>query len=251
MAIGAVIIGDEILSGKRQDKHFAKVVELLGARGLELAWAQYLGDHPALITATLRRTFAATDIVFSFGGIGHTPDDYTRQCAAEALGRPLVAHPEGIAELEARFGPGGYGKRIAMVEFPEGAAIIPNPFNRIPGFNVNDHWFVPGFPEMAWPMVAWVLDTHYRDLHTEARPLEEAIVVSAGESSLLDVMTAVVRDWPDLKLASLPRNVGGGYEVELSVRGDPTRVPAAMDFVRTEVAKLGYAFTERSSPGAA
>ncbi|QJR16145.1 competence/damage-inducible protein A [Usitatibacter palustris] len=246
--IGILIIGDEILSGKRQDKHFAKAVEILGARGLELAWAQYLGDDPAFITATLRRTLATTDIVFSFGGIGATPDDHTRQCAAAALGRELAAHPDGLKELEARF-PNDPAQitphRVNMVTFPVGSSIIPNPFNRIPGFSVNSHYFVPGFPEMAWPMMEWVLDTKYAHLHRAVKPLEEAIIVQVGESKLIDIMDAVVRDYPDLKLASLPQNVDGGYRVELSVRGDPARVPIAMAYVRAEVAKLGYDFTDR------
>jgi molybdopterin-biosynthesis enzyme MoeA-like protein len=246
MPIGILIIGDELLSGKRQDKHFAKAIEVLDARGLELAWAEYLGDDPARITAVLRRTFASADIVFSFGGIGGTPDDHTRQCAAAALGRSLAAHPAGLAELRARFGDDVNPRRIRMVEFPEGSAIVPNPYNRIPGFNVNAHYFLPGFPEMAWPMMEWVLDTKYRSLHRAERPVEEAIVVrGAGESMLLDIMNAVVRDYPELKLASLPQNVEGGYLVELSLRGDPARVPRAMAFVRSEVAKLGYPFDDR------
>ena len=82
MNIGLIIIGDEILSGKRQDKHFGKVVELLGARGLQLAWARYLGDDRERLVATLRESFASGDSVFSCGGIGATPDDHTRQAAA-------------------------------------------------------------------------------------------------------------------------------------------------------------------------
>jgi molybdopterin-biosynthesis enzyme MoeA-like protein len=248
--IGALIIGDEILSGKRQDKHLGKAIAILGARGLELAWAEYLGDDPARITATLRRTFASTDIVFCFGGIGATPDDHTRQCAAAALGRDLAPHPDGVAELHARFGPEVTPQRLIMVTFPEGSAIVPNPYNRIPGFCVNQHYFLPGFPEMAWPMMEWVLDTRYGALHRAARPREEAIVVKgAGESKLLDLMNAVVRGYPDLKLASLPQNVEGGYLVELSLRGDPARVPAAMAYLRAEVAKLGYDFEDRPARG--
>ena len=86
MQFGAIIIGDEIMSGKRQDKHMAQVIATLGERGLDLAWCQYLADEPDLITATLRRTLAADDVVFSFGGIGATPDDHTRQCAAGTAG---------------------------------------------------------------------------------------------------------------------------------------------------------------------
>jgi molybdopterin-biosynthesis enzyme MoeA-like protein len=165
MNFGALIIGDEILSGKRQDKHFAKVIEVLKGRGLALAWAEYLGDDPQRIVATLKRTFATDDIVFSFGGIGATPDDHTRLCAAAAAGVPLARHPEAVAQIEARFGKDAYPKRILMAEFPLGAATVPNPYNRISGFTWKQHYFLPGFPEMAWPMMEWVLDTLYPHLH--------------------------------------------------------------------------------------
>ncbi len=246
MAFGVLIIGDEILSAKRQDKHLAKSIEILRARGLELAWAEYVGDDPARITATLRRTLATTDIVFSFGGIGATPDDHTRQCVAAATGRPLAVHPEGLKELEVRFGAEINERRLRMIEFPEGCEIVPNPYNRIPGFSVNAHHFLPGFPEMAHPMMQWALDTKYRALQPAVRTVEEAIVVRVGESFLIDIMNAVVRDYPELKLASLPQNVEGGYQVEVSVRGDPARVPGAMAYLRAEVAKLGYPFEDRA-----
>jgi len=247
VAVGVLIIGDEILSGKRQDKHLAKAIEILGERGIELAWAEYLGDDPERITATLRRTFATQDVVFSFGGIGATPDDHTRQCAAAALGRPVVRHPGAVKEIEARFGEAAYPKRVIMAEFPEGAELVPNPVNRIAGFSVGTHYFLPGFPEMAWAMMRWALDTKHRDLFRANLPYEEAIVVrEAGESDLLEIMNAVVRDWPDLRLSSLPQWHGSGARViELAVRGDAARVPAAMRFVRAEIAKLGYPFTER------
>mgnify|MGYP006145673735 CR=1 FL=1 len=99
---GLIIVGDEILSGKRADKHMPKAIELLAARGLQLAWAEFVGDDPARLTALLRRSFAGEDIVFSCGGIGATPDDHTRQCAAAALGLPLVLHPEGRINIEER-----------------------------------------------------------------------------------------------------------------------------------------------------
>jgi molybdopterin-biosynthesis enzyme MoeA-like protein len=157
MKFGAIIIGDEILSGKRQDKHLAKVITTLGERGLELSWAQYLGDDPELIVATLRRTFASADTVFSFGGIGATPDDHTRQCAGRAANVALKLHPQAEAEIRARFVDDPKGvtpQRLMMGEFPEGAETIPNPYNRIPGFSFGNHHFLPGFPEMAWPMMA-------------------------------------------------------------------------------------------------
>jgi molybdopterin-biosynthesis enzyme MoeA-like protein len=157
---GAIIIGDEILSGKRQDKHFAKIAELLGARGLRLSWVEYLGDDRERLAATFKRTMAAGDVVFSCGGIGNTPDDHTRQAVAAALGVDLALHPAGFEELKVRFaGEEITDKRKLLVTFPAGVKIIPNPFNRIPGFMANDHYFVPGFPQMAHPMIEWALDT--------------------------------------------------------------------------------------------
>ena len=164
MRVGAIIIGDEIIVGKRADKHFAKLIGILAARGMKLSWCEYLGDIPELITATLRRTLASEDIVFSFGGIGATPDDHTRQCAADALGVGLELHPDAEAAIRSRTDMVVTPQRLKMGEFPRGSRIIPNSYNRIPGFSVGNHHFVPGFPVMAWPMAEWVLDTWYPSL---------------------------------------------------------------------------------------
>ncbi|MEO7244697.1 MAG: molybdopterin-binding protein, partial [Rubrivivax sp.] len=102
MNVGLVIVGDEILSGKRQDKHLAQVIALLAARGMALSWARYVGDDRPRITAALREAFASGDLVFCCGGIGATPDDHTRQCAAAALGRVLVLHPQARALIVER-----------------------------------------------------------------------------------------------------------------------------------------------------
>ena len=90
-SFGLIVIGDEIMSGKRQDKHLPKVIELMSARGLSLSWAEYIGDSPERITATLQRAFRSADVVFSCGGIGATPDDHTRQCAAPIADDPRWA----------------------------------------------------------------------------------------------------------------------------------------------------------------
>ncbi|HNW02945.1 MAG TPA: molybdopterin-binding protein, partial [Burkholderiaceae bacterium] len=99
---GLIIVGDEILSGKRADKHMPKLIELLSARGLQLDYADYVGDSRDRITATLERAFASGDVVFSCGGIGATPDDHTRQCAAIALGVELALHPQAEALIRER-----------------------------------------------------------------------------------------------------------------------------------------------------
>ncbi|OGB27541.1 MAG: damage-inducible protein [Burkholderiales bacterium RIFCSPLOWO2_02_FULL_57_36] len=248
MAIGLIIIGDEILSGKRTDKHLPKVIELLAARGMQLGWAEYLGDDPARIIATLRRTLASGDIVFSTGGIGATPDDHTRQCAAAALGVPLALHPDAKEKIEERiadiaretgtepkFSAADNLHRLKMGEFPQGAGIIPNPYNKIPGFSVahqgtGAHYFVPGFPVMAWPMIEWVLDTVYPHLRHQTAWLEQsALVFGTMEATLTPMMEAVEAAFPLVKVFSLP-SVGDAdtrRHIELGVKGEPAQVTAA------------------------
>ena len=245
MKFGAIIIGDEILSGKRQDKHMATAIETLATRGLELAWCQYLGDDPGLITETLRRTFAAGDVVFSFGGIGATPDDHTRQCAAAALNLGLRIHPDAEREIRGRFGADTTPQRLAMGEFPQGAVVIPNPVNRIPGFSLREHHFVPGFPQMAWPMVEWVLDAKYRDLFNRDRWTEKSILVfEAGESQLIPAMKEVEAGFRGIKVFSLPSmgQDGSRIHVELGVRGAPQEVEPAMDKLCRLVRDAGFPY---------
>ncbi|CAB3795386.1 competence/damage-inducible protein A [Pararobbsia alpina] len=267
MPIGALIIGDEILSGRRQDKHLPKLIELLGARGLSLAWAEYIGDDPERIVTTLKRTFASGDIVFSTGGIGATPDDHTRQCAAKALGVELVLHPEAkrlITERMQDTAPPGEAvdmttpqnlHRLNMGTYPAGAKVIPNSYNKIPGFSVGDHHFMPGFPVMAWPMMEWVLDTHYPHLH-HARPHAERslIVFEMAESDLTPLMIQIETDFPGIRVFSLP-SVGdalrGGIyarrHIDLGVKGEPVLVEAAFMALRAGVEALGGAIAEDSA----
>lgn len=242
---GAFIIGDELLVGKRQDKHLPFVIEALAKRGLRLSWAHYLGDEPKRITAALQASLGSRDVVFSFGGIGATPDDHTRQCAAAALNVPLRIHADAEREIRGRFGGEVTPQRLQMGEFPEGSVIIPNPVNRIPGFSVQDHHFVPGFPQMAWPMVEWVLDTRYTRLFNQDRWQEASIVVyEAGESQLIPAMQAVEAGFQGIKVFSLPSmgNDGSRIHVELGVRGDPAQVDPAMQKLRQLVGDAGFPY---------
>jgi len=247
MRMGAVIIGDEIIRGKRGDKHFARLIEILATRGMKLAWCEYLGDIPDLITATLRRTFASGDAVFSFGGIGATPDDHTRQCAAEALGVELELHPDAEAAIRSRTDMEITPQRLRMGEFPRGSRIIPNPYNRIPGFSVGDHHFVPGFPVMAWPMVEWVLDQRYPHLFHVAPEAEVSIIVyDLPESTITPLMLEVEGRYRRLKSFSLPSmgEVGVRRHIELGVRGAPEEVMPAIEQMKAGVAALGGRWVE-------
>lgn len=243
MAFGAIIIGDEILSGRRSDKHLAKLIELLGARGLKLAWARYVGDDGGRLVQTLRESFASGDSVFSFGGIGATPDDRTRQSAAAALELELALHPQAEAAIRARFGDQITPHRLQMGVFPVGSEIIPNPYNQIPGFSIRNHFFVPGFPVMAWPMVEWVLDTHFAALHHAEDYVEQAIIIDdAYEGQLIELMERITAAYPDATLFSLPTvaGEGGTRTVELGMKGAAARVEAAMAEIRAELAARGF-----------
>jgi molybdopterin-biosynthesis enzyme MoeA-like protein len=268
MHVGLLIVGDEILSGKRADKHFPKVVELLAARGLALNWARYVGDDPDRITADLRDAFAAAsagDVVFSCGGIGATPDDHTRQCAARALGRDLVLHPQArdliiermkdvAAEQGTAFDPERADNvhRLNMGVFPAGVEIIPNPYNKIAGFalrhtgadgaSAGGVFFVPGFPVMAWPMIEWVLDTHYAHQHRRAPTQERSVIVfGAMEASLTPLMEAIEAAHPGIKVFSLPSvdHPQWGRHIELGVKGPTADVLPAYERLREGLAVLG------------
>ena len=258
-AFGLVIVGDEILSGKRADKHMPKVIELLAARGLQLAWAEYVGDSPGRITATLARAFASGDVVFSCGGIGATPDDHARQCAAKALGVELELHPQAEALIRERmqdiareqgtvYEPDRPDNihRLNMGVFPKGARIIPNPYNKIAGFSVGQVHFVPGFPVMAWPMIEWVLDDRYRHLFRQGAYAEKSVIVfGAMEATLTPLMEQIERDHPGVKVFSLPSvdHPEYGRHIDLGVKGVPALLDPAyaqlLDGLRGFGVKLG------------
>lgn len=235
MKVGLFVIGDEILSGKRQDRHLSRVIELLGQRGMELDWAQFLGDDMAPIAEAIRQARARQDLVLSCGGIGATPDDLTRQAAALAFEQPLQRHREAQTLIEAEYGERAHPRRVLMADFPRDAGLIPNPVNRVAGFFVEHQHFVPGFPDMAWPMIEWVLDTRYRPLHRADPPVEYALRVlgSAAESDLLELMEAVLRQHPGVKLSSLPfrGDATRPRHIELGLRGPPALAAAAYDFL--------------------
>lgn len=262
-AFGLIIIGDEILSGKRADKHLPKVIELLKARGLQLDYAHYVGDAPERITAALQRAFESGDVVFSCGGIGATPDDHTRQCAARALGVELELQPQAAALIRERMQDIAREQgrnyeperddnlhRLNMGVFPRGASIIPNPYNKIPGFfcqvsgqsSTGGVYFVPGFPVMAWPMIEWVLDTRYRQLHRQAAWLEKSVIVyGAMEASLTPLMESIERLFTGVKVFSLPSvdHPEFGRHIELGVKGAPVLVEQAYVALLTGLRQFG------------
>lgn len=245
MKIGALIIGDELLSGKRQDKHFSHLQSVLAQRGLELSWTVIVGDDPEDLQRFLAFSLASKDLVFSFGGIGATPDDRTREAVAKVAEVPLLAHPHAVSEIEAQFSDRAYPNRILMAQLPEGSRIIPNTVNRVPGFSFNEHHFMPGFPEMSWPMIEWVLNTYYPNLRNVAPTDEQTIYILNGrESELLDTMRLLVQQYPELRLSSLP-HIGEQPHIELSLRGNGELIEKAMIMLKTAIKQAGFTWSNQ------
>ena len=194
------------------------------------------------------------DAVFSFGGIGATPDDHTRQCAAQALGVPLALHPEAEALITQRgrdmaaekglaydTASPDHQRRLNMGVFPAGATLIPNPYNRIPGFSVGHLHFMPGFPVMAHPMLDWLLDHRYAD-QSRAHALRAVRVRGTNESALIPVFERVEAAFAGVRSFSLPSvdHPTFGPHIEIGVKGaDPAQVDLAMAALRDGAAAAG------------
>jgi molybdopterin-biosynthesis enzyme MoeA-like protein len=266
-----IVIGDEILSGKRQDKHMSKLIELLSERSLSLSHVEYVADDREAITQVLKRSFASGDIVFSTGGIGSTPDDHTRQCAAAALGVELVLHPEAQHLIGQRIITNANGdpvksdlfsrenlQRMKMGEFPVGSEIIPNSYNQIPGFRINEHHFLPGFPVMAEPMMTWVLDHLYTELCHKQDHIERSFIVPlAMEASLTPLMESIESQYPELRVFSLPSvgdpkrsGIFSSRHIELGLKGKTELVLSVLPIFRQSVKDLGHETHDLPTNGA-
>ncbi len=247
-AFGLIVIGDEILFGKRHDRHMEHFRGFLGDRGLRLGRCWLLPDDPEVLVEHLRFSLRGDLPVFVCGGIGATPDDLTRGCAAEAAGVPLVRHAQATQLIEERFGASAYPTRIRMADLPEGCTLIPNPHNRIPGFSLGAHHFLPGFPELAWPMAEWVLQQHYPE--ASAR-IEEAFVevLNTPESQLVPLMEQLGGTFPGLKLYSLPQlQTGEGSRIELGFRGRGA-IEAALATLAQRLDEAGIPYRKPQTSG--
>jgi molybdopterin-biosynthesis enzyme MoeA-like protein len=241
LSFGLIVIGDEVLNGPRTDAHLPHFKALLLGRGHTLAWHWVLPDDPEVLTAHLRFSLSRGGPVFVCGGIGATPDDHTRACVGAAAGVDLVRHPGARTLIEERFGEAAYPHRILMADFPAGSDLIYNPFNQIPGFSLSGHWFLPGFPQMAWPMAEWVLDQYFG----QAVPLRESAleVLGVPESELIPLMEELGRRFPEVKLFSLP-HIGEDAHILLGARGRGDLAPA-MDALRAGLLHGSMNFRER------
>lgn len=236
--IHLVIIGDEILSGKREDKHFKKALDVTKQNNYVIKSVSYLPDSEHEIQSKIENL--KDKIVFCFGGIGATPDDHTRSSAAKAHQKALKRHTDAAKLIEEKFGKEAYPKRILMADLPDGSELIPNEINMIPGFYINKKFFMPGFPEMAWPMMDWI----FKNKLPQSNKIEfdrSIIIPDIAESLLIDLMNQIENDFPLVKMYSLPK-ITPQRQVEFGIKGDKEQVLSAMEVVKKYVKELGYHF---------
>jgi molybdopterin-biosynthesis enzyme MoeA-like protein len=209
-----LIIGTEILNRRRKDAHFDFVTKALAAKGHKLTGSFIIEDDPALIVQTIK--FIASQpnpVLFSFGGIGSTPDDHTRKCAAIALrGGDLKVHKEAKRIIEEKLGDNAYPHPIKMAELPKGAKLLDNPVNKMPAFSLDDHFFfMPGFPEMSHPMVEEILE---KLIPEKKEYYRHTLTALCKENELIEVMEKMPKE---VEFSSLPKLYSDGWRVSISV----------------------------------
>lgn len=209
-----VIIGTEILNGRRTDRHFDFIKTQLLKAGHTPYCVQVIKDDPLLIASTFEQIKAdPKSVMFSFGGIGSTPDDMTRAIAAAVFtAKPLQRHKRFEADIIERFGDEAYPNRIHMADLPEGATLLHNPVNNMSGFALDDRFFfVPGFPQMAHPMISDAITRCF----VPGRPkFRKTLLAQTSENTLIPMMQRLKEN---IELSSLPMLEEGKASVELSV----------------------------------
>ncbi len=238
----AVIIGTEILNARRQDKHFAFVQEALMARGHKLHGVFIVNDHPALLRNVFEMIRNDPDaVMFSFGGIGSTPDDLTREIAAEIFTcKDVTRHKAFERDIIERFGDAAYPHRIHMADLPEHAELLQNPVNNMSGFYLEErYFFTPGFPNMAHPMIIEALERFYPK---NEKPLHRrTLLAETSENTLIDVMQTLPES---VEFSSLPMLIEGVPRVEISVaHSDAAVAEVALKRFKEKLENLKISYT--------
>lgn len=210
----ALIIGTEILNRRRSDKHFDFVTKALAQKGHRLSGSFIIEDDPALIVQTIQFIAAQQNaVLFSFGGIGSTPDDHTRKCASMALrDGSLPLHEEAKEIIVNKLGENAYPYSVRMAELPEGATLLENPVNQMPAFALDErYYFMPGFPEMSHPMVKKIIE---KLLPNKRNYYRHTLTALCKENIFIDLMEKMPKE---VEYSSLPKLYTDGWRVSISV----------------------------------
>ncbi len=241
-----LIIGNEILSGRTQDKNLAFIGQGLNDLGIRLMEVRVIPDSEAVIVETLNAVRRRFDYVFTTGGIGPTHDDITADCVAKAFGRPLIVNPEARAILEAHYEPGQLTEaRLRMARTPEGARLIENPVSKAPGFQVENVFVMAGIPAIMQAMFASL-----RHRLVGGTPLKSRTVqVELGESFVAEGLAAVQQRFPAVEIGSYPFNRSGVFGTRLVLRAtDPVVLAAAAEAVEAMLAGIGAKHSWEAEP---
>jgi len=232
-----VIIGNEILSGRTQDENLAFLGKGLNEIGVRLREARIIPDDAGTIIATVNEVRGKFDYVFTTGGIGPTHDDITSASIAEAFGVPLILHPEAKRLLESHYPPGGLNEaRLRMAHVPEGAALLPNPISRAPGFCIENVYVLPGVPQI---MQAIFNELSHR-LRGGARVYSRSVSCALSEGALAKDLGALQGRYLDLEIGSYPYFRRSDFGVTLVLRGtDKNRLAAAIEELKVLIRTLG------------
>jgi len=210
----SVIIGTELLNGRRKDAHFSFLNNELLKRGWEQKASFVIKDEPPFIEDLFRLIKSDPDaVLFSFGGIGSTPDDYTRPCAANVFTNGKMELNENAAKcIIDQFGEEAYPHRIHMADLPLNAKQLKNVVNNVPGFSLEGrYFFTPGFPSMSQSMIVEALDTFFPKNKEKFRYFLKA---DCSENDLIDIMKQIPKE---IDFSSLPHLEGNKRTVVISV----------------------------------
>jgi molybdopterin-biosynthesis enzyme MoeA-like protein len=216
MKFYALIIGTEILNNRREDKHFKFIQSELAKYNHELIASFVVKDDVKLMRSIYTLIKNDKDsIMFSFGGIGSTPDDLTREIASEVFTSKKVQR-NTIFEQDIinKFGDDAYPHRIHMADLPPDSKLLFNPINNMSGFSLEDRFFfVPGFPQMAHPMISNVIKEFFSK---KVQKYRYTLLAQTSENTLITLMNELPKS---IELSSLPIFKNNKASVELSLSG--------------------------------
>lgn len=197
-----VVIGDEILSGRTQDKNIAQLATWLNVQGIRLVEVRVVPDHEAAIVEAVNTLRARNDYLFTTGGIGPTHDDITVDAIAAALGVPVVEHPDAIAVLERHYATRGglTDARRRMARVPAAATLIENRVSGAPGIRVDNIFIMAGVPHITAGMLDWLTGTL-----EGGRPVVSATIGCwVAESEVAELLRATEKAHEGVAIGSYP-----------------------------------------------
>ena len=238
---GLVVIGDEILSGRTHDKNIAQVASWLQVQGIRLGEVRVVPDETARIVAAVNALRAEHDYLFTTGGIGPTHDDITVDAVAEALGVPVVVHPEARAILERYYADkGGLNEgRLRMARVPEGAELIANRMSGAPGIRIGNVHLMAGVPHIT----AGMLDALTGTLEGGAPLLSETLGGFIPESEVAGLLRETEQAHPQCQIGSYPFFKDGRVGSNFVIRStDPEAVAACAAELGAGLDQAGFAW---------